>query len=68
MPVLGNLFKSKRFQRNETELVILITPYLVEPVRERSLKTPLDSPAGALSGPVASKRTKTNKGFGFYVD
>ncbi|MGU3399943.1 type II and III secretion system protein family protein [Brucellaceae bacterium D45D] len=68
MPVLGNLFKSKRFQRNETELVILITPYLVEPVRERSLKTPLDSPAGALSGPVASKRTKINKGFGFYVD
>jgi pilus assembly protein CpaC len=68
VPVLGELFKSKRFQRNETELVILITPYLVEPVRARSLKTPLDSPAGALSGPTAAKRTKTNKGFGFYVD
>lgn len=68
MPVLGELFKSRRFQRNETELVILITPYLVQPVVERSLKTPLDSPSGALSGPVASKRTKINKGFGFYVD
>jgi pilus assembly protein CpaC len=68
VPILGDLFKSKRFQRNETELVILITPYLVEPVEERNLKTPLDSPAGALSGPTASKRTKTNKGFGFYVD
>jgi pilus assembly protein CpaC len=68
VPILGDLFRSKRFQRNETELVILITPYLVEPVEERSLKTPLDSPAGALSGPVASTRTKTNKGFGFYVD
>ncbi|WP_245282204.1 type II and III secretion system protein family protein [Rhizobium sp. LC145] len=68
VPILGDLFKSKRFQRNETELVILITPYLVEPVEERNLKTPLDSPAGALSGPTAAKRTKTNKGFGFYVD
>ena len=31
MPILGNLFRSRRFQRNETELVILITPYLVAP-------------------------------------
>lgn len=68
MPVIGNLFKSKRFQRNETELVILITPYLVEPTRTRDLKTPLDSPRGALSGPIATQHTKTNKGFGFYVD
>jgi pilus assembly protein CpaC len=68
MPVIGNLFKSRRFQRNETELVILITPYLVEPTRSRDLKTPLDSPKGALSGPIATQRTKTNKGFGFYVD
>lgn len=68
VPILGDLFKSKRFQRNETELVILITPYLVEPVESRSLKTPLDGPAGAMSGPSAAKRTKTNKGFGFYVD
>lgn len=68
IPVLGELFKSKRFQRNETELVILITPYLVEPVTSRNLKTPLDSPTGALSGPVTGKRTKINKGFGFYVD
>jgi pilus assembly protein CpaC len=68
VPILGDLFKSKRFQRNETELVILITPYLVKPTSSRGMKTPLDSPAGALSGPTASKRTKTNKGFGFYVD
>lgn len=68
MPILGDLFKSKRYQRNETELVILITPYLVEPVEARAMKTPLDSPNGALSGPVATKRTKINKGFGFYVD
>ncbi|MGP1393940.1 MAG: type II and III secretion system protein family protein [Inquilinaceae bacterium] len=32
IPVLGLLFRSERFQRNETELVIVVTPYLVEPV------------------------------------
>lgn len=67
IPVLGELFKSKRFQRNETELVILITPYLVSPSATRSLKTPLDGPGGAHSAPVRRTREKTNKGFGFYV-
>lgn len=42
VPVLGALFQSERFKRNETELVILITPYLVTPVRDKSLATPLD--------------------------
>lgn len=45
VPIVGALFKSQRFQREETELVILITPYLVEPVSDRSLATPLDRPA-----------------------
>lgn len=31
IPILGNLFKSKSFQRGESELVFLVTPYLVEP-------------------------------------
>ncbi len=31
IPVLGALFRSTRFQRQETELVIIVTPYLVEP-------------------------------------
>lgn len=52
VPVLGPLFQSQRFQRQETELVILITPYLVEPVRD-SLATPQDRPA---------KRAKRKKG------
>src|SRR5690606_40281894 len=42
LPILGNLFRSKRFQRNETELVILITPYLVQPVSEKTTASPLD--------------------------
>ena len=32
LPILGALFKSTRFQRGETELVILVTPYLVRGV------------------------------------
>ncbi len=32
LPVLGALFRSNNFQRNQTELVIVVTPYLVTPV------------------------------------
>ena len=35
MPVLGELFKSDRFERNETELLIIATPYLVQPTNRR---------------------------------
>ena len=45
IPVLGALFRSSSFRRDETELVILITPVLVKPVRDRGLATPLDRPA-----------------------
>jgi len=41
VPVLGQLFRSKSFQRHESELVIIVTPYLVKPV-SRPLATPLD--------------------------
>jgi Flp pilus assembly secretin CpaC len=34
LPILGALFRSNSFRRNETELVIVVTPYLVNPVRE----------------------------------
>jgi pilus assembly protein CpaC len=42
VPVLGGLFRSTRFQRNETELVILVTPYLVRPADERQMAAPTD--------------------------
>jgi pilus assembly protein CpaC len=45
LPILGALFRSSRFKRNETELVILITPYLVKPSSDHTLATPLDRPA-----------------------
>lgn len=33
IPILGQLFRSERFQQNETELVIIVTPYLVNPTQ-----------------------------------
>ena len=43
LPVIGALFRSDRFRRNETELVIIITPYLVQPVADpRALRLPTD--------------------------
>jgi pilus assembly protein CpaC len=40
VPVLGTLFKSDAYRREETELVIIITPYFVEPTSNK-LQTPL---------------------------
>ncbi len=42
IPVLGALFRSDRFQREESELVLIVTPYLVKPVTARKLSTPVD--------------------------
>jgi pilus assembly protein CpaC len=43
LPVLGQLFKSDSFERDESELVILVTPYLVRPVSVAgALRTPMD--------------------------
>ena len=42
LPVLGALFRSTRFRSNETELVILVTPYLVRPVDEPVMALPTD--------------------------
>lgn len=42
LPVLGALFRSTEFQRNESELVISVTPYLVDPVKSSDIKSPTD--------------------------
>ncbi|KFG91644.1 Secretion system protein precursor [Sphingobium herbicidovorans NBRC 16415] len=42
IPILGSLFKSRRFQRHETELVILVTPYLVKPMNASDARLPTD--------------------------
>ncbi len=43
LPILGTLFRSQRFQSNQTELVILVTPYIVHPISQaKKVQTPLD--------------------------
>jgi pilus assembly protein CpaC len=66
IPVLGALFKSNGWRRNETELMIVITPYLVKPVSESQLALPTDglhSPSDlerAFLGKMSNdKRSKT---------
>ncbi|RUZ52701.1 type II and III secretion system protein family protein, partial [Mesorhizobium sp. M7A.F.Ca.CA.004.05.2.1] len=50
IPVLGALFRSRDFVRNETELVIIITPYLVKPVARNDLAKPDDNFNAASDG------------------
>ncbi|MFS2318488.1 type II and III secretion system protein family protein [Maricaulis sp. D1M11] len=42
IPVLGALFRSRDYENQETELVILVTPYLVDPANPNALETPAD--------------------------
>ena len=40
VPVLGALFRSRDFENEETEMVVIVTPYLVDPAKPQSLRTP----------------------------
>jgi pilus assembly protein CpaC len=73
IPVIGALFRSDRFLRNETDLVVIITPYLVQPVQSRlaaptdGLKLPNDAQRVFLSqkyrqGPPAPARGPLDAG------
>ena len=42
LPILGTLFRSRDYQRKETELVVIVTPYMVRPVARQELARPLD--------------------------
>ncbi len=42
MPVLGALFRSRDFQNDETELVVIVSAYLVEPTSAKKLASPTD--------------------------
>lgn len=43
IPIIGALFRSSQFQRNQTELVVIVTPYIVEPTSDPdALKLPTD--------------------------
>ncbi|MEM6602834.1 MAG: type II and III secretion system protein family protein [Pseudomonadota bacterium] len=42
VPILGPLFRSNDFKANESELAVLVSPYLIKPTHEKNLKLPTD--------------------------
>ncbi len=42
LPVLGTLFKSRDYRNNQTELMVLVTPYIVRAVAQKELSRPDD--------------------------
>ena len=46
LPIIGALFRSTNFRRSETELVIIVTPYLVRPVSASQIALPTDGYRG----------------------
>jgi pilus assembly protein CpaC len=42
LPILGALFQSRDYQAGQTELVIIVTPYLVSPTSPANMQTPID--------------------------
>jgi pilus assembly protein CpaC len=47
VPVLGTLFRSRDYQKSETELVVIVTPYTVRPTARQNLARPDDGLAPA---------------------
>jgi pilus assembly protein CpaC len=43
LPILGALFRSRDFIQNQTEMVVIVTPYVVDAVNERQLTAPTDN-------------------------
>ena len=58
LPVLGQLFRSTSYKRQETELVIIVTPYLVRPVNGR-----LADPLEGYRAPTAAQQNFLNQSF-----
>jgi len=52
IPILGNLFRSTEFRKGQTELVIVVTPYLVRPVNDADIALPTD---GFQTAPAAEQ-------------
>ena len=42
IPIIGSLFRSTRYQKGETELLIIVTPHLVAPIRPNQVRLPTD--------------------------
>lgn len=64
LPILGSLFRSTAFKKGETELVIVVTPYLVNPVNAKDIKLPTDGfrTADALQQVLGNQESAAPKG------
>jgi len=60
LPILGALFRSSRFQNDETELVIIITPYVVKPTTQDRLALPTDGFAPPSDTDMFFRRRQTS--------
>jgi pilus assembly protein CpaC len=63
LPVLGTLFKSRDFVNRQTELVVIVTPYVVRAVAQRNLSRPDDGFADA-SDPATVLMGRFNRIYG----
>ncbi|MFD0935519.1 type II and III secretion system protein family protein [Methylobacterium trifolii] len=50
LPILGTLFRSRDYQRQETELMIMVTPYIARPMEQRQVTRPDDGFVDATDG------------------
>jgi pilus assembly protein CpaC len=60
LPVLGALFRSTSFSSSESELIVVVTPFLVKPTVPENIPTPLDDlrPASQLERIIAQRMTR----------
>jgi pilus assembly protein CpaC len=63
LPVLGTLFRSRDYVNNQTELMVLVTPYIVRAVAQKDLSRPDDGFADA-SDPQADLLGSINRIYG----
>ncbi|WP_089025475.1 type II and III secretion system protein family protein [Bradyrhizobium mercantei] len=63
LPVLGTLFRSRDFVNNQTEMMVLVTPYVVRAVAQKDLSRPDDGFANA-SDPQADLLGSLNRIYG----
>jgi len=63
LPILGTLFRSRDFLNNQTELMVLVTPYIVRAVAQKDLSRPDDGFAAA-SDPQADLLGSINRIYG----
>jgi pilus assembly protein CpaC len=63
LPVLGTLFKSRDYLNRQTELVVLVTPYVVRAVAQKELSKPDDGYADA-SDPATVLLGRLNRIYG----